>query len=568
MLRRIYIRNFAIVDELEVTFENGFQVITGETGAGKSILIGALALICGERSQVESVRTGEQKAVVEAEFSAPENVQIDRWLEEWEIEPNPDGLILRREISARGGSRAFINDTPCPAGNLSVLSAELVDLHGQHQHQRLLHPEYHLTYLDAFAKAEPLLEKYRQAFEDYRRVERELKQLREQVRENQEQQDLFAFQLDEITKLGVGDTELEDLVGERNLLENSEQIFEVTNMVSDRLYAADETALSHVMQAIHGLQQIAHLNGEFAEMLESLQGARLTLQEVGRSAGEFAARLEFDPQRLEEIRSREAEIEFMLKKYRVKTVDDLLLLRDSLEQKLNRIRNFDEEIAKSDAERESARQKLEKIAVSLSEVRSESGAVFADKIVSVMKDLGMPNARFECRVNREEDPRGLVSLDGRKFKVNDQGIDVVEFLVSVNAGENPRPLQKVASGGEVSRIMLSIKALMASSDRMPTMVFDEIDSGISGKVAQIVGRKMAEISRDHQLLVITHLPQIAAQGDGHYAVVKMEENGRTSVTVKRLDINERVDDIARLLTGEVITEQARANAQELLRQKA
>jgi len=564
MLSKLYIKDFAIVEELAIEFPAGFIVITGETGAGKSIIVGALGLLCGDRGQSEMVRAEAAKAVLEAEFYYQENGALENLLAENDIEKSENTLIIRREINNRGVSRAFINDTPVNISLLSQVTSLLIDLHGQHQHQRLVHPENHITYLDDFGLLQPLAGSVKSAYRTYKDYEKQLEDNLKKRKEITEKNDLYNFQFTELTSAHLVPEEMETLVQERKILENNEALFETTNQAGTVLYSNGDSVSNHIAGVLQKLRAMAKIDPSFGELVTALEGAQISIEEVGRQCEAYAAKLEFNPDRLEEIQKREAELTWLIKKYQVKDVDELISYREKLKSQLSDNEQFDEKIGQLEKNLEEQRNHLQELALALSEKRKVVSKSFEYKLEEILESVGLPKAKFEVRINWQENDQGLIRLNGKKYELSDQGLDRIEFHVGLNLGEPNRALHKVASGGEISRIMLSIKTLLAASDQIDTLIFDEIDSGISGRYAQIVGRKMLEIAGHHQLIVITHLPQIAAQGQVHLVVSKQETGGRTKVTVVKLNDEERVTDIARLLGGESITPEAMANARGLL----
>ncbi len=564
MLFRLYIKDFTIVEELAIEFEPGFQVITGETGAGKSILVGALGLLCGDRGNTDLIRAGAAKAILEAEFETSQNKEVIDKLTGLQLTNIEKAILVRREISNKGTSRAFINDTPVTLNDLSFITAGLLDLHGQHQHQRLIHPEYHIYYLDAFNRIKPELDKYTVAYRNYFSLLEELNTLLALRKTSFEKHDLYQYQIDELTKANLEESELEKLISERRIMENSEQLFEMCKAVADMLYS-DENALNKkITQAISNLGKISAIDKQFVELVQGLESARVAIEETGRFCEQYSSTLEFDPQRLETVRTREAEINWLLKKYQVESVRDLIQLRDKLIKYIAMLQNYDERIAALQQNIEESRVELQSLALAISAYRKKSARQFEQQLQDLFDTVGLKKARFQVQISWQEDEQGVVLEKGKRYAVNPLGMDLIEFYVGMNVGEPLRPLHRVASGGEISRIMLCLKAILAESDNISTLVFDEIDSGISGRYAEIVGKKMQEIARRHQLIVITHLPQIAAQGAVHFAVNKIESTGRTKVEVKKLRQAERIENIARLLGGEQITPQAIANAKVLL----
>lgn len=567
MLKKLYVKDFAIVDHLEIEFDAGFQVVTGETGAGKSILVGALGLLCGERGQSDLVRSGADKAILEAEFKISLDSNKVTILEELEIDSLGDIIIVRREINSKGVSRAFINDSPVNIHVLSSLTEILIDLHGQHQHQRLIHPEYHIHYLDAYGKMQPILEKYKSWYKEYHRLKDLLENLINERKSSYEKHDLYTFQVQELSKAKLKEDELGSLVAERKILENNEVLFDVSNKVSLLLYSAEDSGSNRISEAINKLKSLVDVDPSFTEQIKNLESAQVSVEETGRHCESYGSNLEFNPDRLEEIRNRESDIEWLMKKYQVTNVQALIKRHEEMKKSLDELENFDEKIEELEKNLEEIREKLQEQSLVLSQKRQELGKKFEKELEVLLNSVGLPNATFKVNQSWHENINGIVSVRDKRYELYENGLDRIEFNVGLNVGEPIRPLHKVASGGEVSRIMLCIKTLLAESDDIATLVFDEIDSGVSGRFAQIVGKKMVEIADHHQLIVITHLPQIAAQGDSHFSVSKIENDGRTNVSVQKLNIEERIIDIAKLLGGEQVTPQAIANAKELMNMK-
>jgi DNA repair protein RecN (Recombination protein N) len=564
MLRKLFIKDFAIVDQLEIEFDSGFQVLTGETGAGKSILVGALGLLCGERSQSDLVRSGADKAILEAEFRVPMDSKKKDILEELSVDIIKDNVIVRREISVKGVSRAFINDTPVNINSLSTLTELLIDLHGQHQHQRLIHPENHINYLDAFGKIQSLIENFKSKYKEFYSQKSLLEGLIEQRKTSYEKHDLFTFQVNELTKANLKEDELESLITERRILENNEILFDVSSKVATLLYSTEDSASNRISEAINKLKTLIDVDPSFNELIKNIESAQVSVEETGRQCESYGSNLEFNADRLEEIRNRESELEWLMKKYQVTTIAALIARHDEMIKDLNVLENFDEKIEELEKNLEEIRNDLQEISLVLSDKRQEFANKFENELEQLLVSVGLQNATFKVNQTWHQTNDGIVSVNGKRYALTENGLDQIEFNVGLNVGEPARPLHKIASGGEVSRIMLCIKTLLADSDDIATLVFDEIDIGISGRFAQIVGVKMLEIATHHQLIVITHLPQIAAQGDSHFSVLKNEVEGRTVVSVQKLKTDERVLDIAKLLGGAHVTPQAIENAKELL----
>jgi len=566
MLKILKIKDFTLIENLEIKFENGFQVLTGETGAGKSVIVGAIGLLCGQRGQIEVIRTGCDKTILEAEFNIENsngNV-IQNFLILNNIDSLKNTLILRREISSKGLSRAFINDTPSSLTQLSALAAFLIDLHGQHQHQKLLFVKNHGKYLDAYASLNEELEKYKTLFKSFNKTITELSELYNKKKNSIDQHDLYSFQVAELEKAKPDENELEQLQSERIKLENSELLYEVAQFVGNLLYSSDNSVLTTVSSALNKLKDVENIDQEYKELSSNLKSARVSIEEVGRTAELLKDKIEFNPERLEEIRNREAELDWLLKKYQVKNVVELLNHLEDLKSELNRIQNYDEEILQLEKRLKEEQKEINQQAIQLSQTRKKIAVSLETKMIETLASLGMNNANFAVDIKWIEDQGGIINLEGKNYKSTDRGVDRIEFLVSLNKGEPLKPLQKVASGGEISRIMLAIKSILNEVDDTNTMIFDEIDSGISGKVAQIVGNKFKNIGLNKQLIVITHLPQIASQAENHFVVEKEEKEHRTLINIKSLNNNDRIEEIAKLLGGEKISAEAIANAKNLL----
>ena len=564
MLKKLKIKDFTLIEKLEVDFQNGFQVLTGETGAGKSVIVGAIGLLCGQRGQSEVIRTGAEKSILEAEFEMEDKLLADNFLKSNNIDSLGNTLIIRREITRKGLSRSFINDTPSSLNQLSSLAALLIDLHGQHQHQKLLYVENHGIYLDSFASLNSHVETFKLLFKSFNKKRSELSELYERKKNSINQHDMYSFQVAELDKAKPDENELQLLQSEKLKLENSEQLYEVAQFVSNSLYSSENSVLTAVSNALNKLIDVENIDKEYKELTSNLKSAQVTIEEVGRTAELLKGKIEFNPERLEEIRNREAEIDWLLKKYQVKNIADLIKHHEKLKSELNRIQNYDDEILQVEEKLKHEQVVLNQNTIQISQTRKKIAATLEKKMVDTLFSLGMNNAQFTVDIKWIEDQNGMLSVDGKNYKSTDRGADRIEFLVSLNKGEPLKPLQKVASGGEISRIMLAIKSILNDIDDTYTMIFDEIDSGISGKVAQIVGNKFKNIGENKQLIVITHLPQIASQARNQYAVEKNEFENHTSIKIKRLNNDERVQEIAKLLGGEKISTEALANAQVLL----
>jgi DNA repair protein RecN (Recombination protein N) len=562
MLKSLYVRDFALIDELSVSFAPGLTIITGETGAGKSILMGALNMVLGERASAEMVRGGASKAVIEAVFGGEHYESIGEMLDEEQIERTPE-LILRRDISATGQSRCFINDTPCTVSLLKRVGQQLVDLHGQHDHQLLLHAETHAGMLDGFGLLHTETAQYRATLDEYRTLRRELQNLNERAAALREKRDFIDYQHRELDAAALVEGEEQSIDEEINLLENAETLFSLGTELGENLYESESSAYTALASAVHLLEKLSAIDKSFTSWLEELRGATATVEELNRHVGRYTGGIEFNRDRLEELRERQLLLQRLAKKHG-KSIDELIALRDRLAEELSLEENVAGELAAIEADIRKARTALSASANSLSEHRREAAGRLEREIMAGLSTLGIPHSAFEVRFTREAAPDGDIEIDGTRYKAFDNGCDRVEFMISTNLGESPKPLAKVASGGEISRVMLAMKSALARSAELPILVFDEIDTGISGKVAQSVGFSLKRLSRMHQIIAITHLPQIAAMGDLHLAVQKRIEADRTLTGVTPLDETRRTEEVARLFSGADITAASRQLAKELI----
>ncbi len=565
MLRSLYIRDYALIEQLEVEFDSGLNVITGETGAGKSILIGALKMILGERASSDLIRTGARKAVIEGIFGEADTPRLRALLEAGGIDVQPE-MILRREIT-EGQSRAFINDTPATASLLRVVASHLIDLHGQHEHQSLLRTETHLELLDNFGGLGGLREAYTRCYEVLDGLIRERDGLAARERELQQQRELYAFQIEEIDRVDPQDGEEEALEAERRVLENAEYLFEVTEQLYGMLYESDAAVHDQLVVARNELQDLARIDRDFEEALSEIRSSQIVVAEVAKFLQDYNARIEFNPERLEAIRSRLGELEGLKRRYGG-SLATVIEYRRQIGEKYDLASNFEGALERLAEGIERARLVLADAAQRLSAKRREVALRIEQAIVAELGRLGMKKSRFEVHFTLQEDPDGWICLagghGGERYTAFTGGMDQVEFYISTNVGEDLRPLARVASGGEISRIMLALKTILAKSDRLPILVFDEIDIGVSGPIAHMVGESLHELASYHQIITITHLPQIAALGDVHFKVEKYVEHDRTKTRIRRLSDVERAEQVAVLLSGSEVTQAALESARELI----
>lgn len=570
MLKSLTIKNYALIDEVEVEFESGLNIITGETGAGKSILIDALSLILGERASSDIVRKGTDKAIVEGIFGVAGNKKVRALLESNQFDLS-DELILRREVSAKGQSRCFINDTPATLNLLKEIGDLLVDLHGQHEHQSLLRPETHLDLLDDFGGLEGLVKEYRVHYDHLTDLYTRLDALTTRERQLKERRDLYEFQIREIDAVDPKPGEEDQLEQELKILENAERLFEATSRLYQMLYEGEGAVYDQLVLARNQLEDLSSIDPAFEEAKNECASAAAVVDELTKFIQSYNSRIEFNPERLEQIRERLGQLALLRKKYGG-TIEALLEHRAMIGREFALAENFDDELRKLREQINERRSVCSAAAQRLSAKRRELVSKVNRAVVTELGKLGIASAQFDVRIeNRRMEPengrehkRVYVMLGREAYEATPRGMDVVEFYLSTNVGEDLKPLARTASGGEVSRVMLALKSILAKSERLPLLVFDEIDVGISGRIAQAVGKSLKNLSQFHQIIAITHLPQIAGLADTHFVVEKAEDGRRTVTRLRKLDLHERVEEVARLMSGAEVTEAGLAGARELM----
>jgi len=564
MLKSLYIKDYALVDDLRVDFKSGLNIITGETGAGKSIIVGAMAVILGDKFEKDVIRTGATKTILEGEFTLPESSELSSFLKDNELTWENNYVIIRRELNESGRSRSFINDTPVPINVLETLGNFLVDLHGQHQHQLLLQVSRHIDYLDEFAELADEVHTVRVGYQKYIELTKRFKELQEHGNELKQKTDLFAFQLNEIKSVNPYPNEDEELKKEEIILKNSEILYESTKALFGILYESDGSVSEVLKKALLKLEELAGIDERFNSIKSECENAGIIIDEIANSLGDYNSKINFDSVRLEEIRQRLALLTGLKKKYGG-TINTILEQKEHLEHELQLIDNLDEEIASIKHKVDEQLELIKNKSIELSEKRRITADQLSNKVIEELSQLGMTNAKFNVFDSYKEITEGhFVEIDGRRIQLSPKGIDQVEFLISANPGENLKPLSSVASGGEISRIMLALKTLLAEADKVPVLIFDEIDIGISGRIAQAVGKSLRKLSQSHQIICITHLPQIASSGHQQYLVEKIMSDSRTITTIRELSKEERIEQIARLIGGEIITNAHLSSAIELI----
>lgn len=571
MLKHLTIKHYAIIEELTIEFQSGLNIITGETGAGKSILIGALSLIFGERASTDVVRKGADKTVVEGIFGIAGNSKCAALLASNEIEAS-DELILRREISAKGQSRCFLNDSPVKLDVLKEAGDILVDVHGQHEHQSLLRTATHIELLDDFGGLKGLVDSFAESHRGLQDLIAEANSLRERERQLKERRDLYEFQIKDIDTVAPKSGEEDELEAELRILENAERLYEATSRLYGILYEGEHSVRDQLILARNDLEDLVEIDRSFEEARSECYSAEANVEELAKFIQHYNAQIEFNPARLEEIRDRLGQLSLLKKKYGG-SLDSVISFREKIGKEFSLAENFSTEIAKMEQQIELVCREASGRAERLSSKRREVAEKLAGSVVPVLAELGIPHGRFEVRIeNRPAEVPGkdgsrnrpLVRLGKKFYETTPKGIDFVEFFLSTNLGEDVKPLSKIASGGEISRVMLALKSSLAKSDRLPMLVFDEIDTGVSGRIAHAVGLGLHTLSKFHQIIAITHLPQIAGFADAHFLVEKREDGRRTSAAVRPLDVDERVGEVARLLSGIDVTEASLKSARELI----
>lgn len=571
MLKSFYVKNYALIDELRVEFGSGLNIITGETGAGKSILIDAMSLMLGERATTEVIRRGEEKAIVEGIVGMTEQKTLRALLAERDIDAD-DELILRREISTRGQSRCFINDSPVPVSVLKEVGDLLVDLHGQHEHQSLLRTETHIDFLDDFGGLDGLVKEFREAYDTLKKLFAEREELSQQEKQLKERRDLYEFQMKEIDAVSPLPGEEEALESELRILENAEKLFEATSRLYQTLYEGEQALYDQLVLVRNQLEDLAAIDKSFEEAKKECASVVAVISEVTKFIQSYNSKIEFNPERLEQIRERLGRLSLLKKKYGG-SVDSIIQHREKIGAEFALAENFEKEIAKLNERIEQARKECSDVAQRLSTKRQELVPRINKSVAAELTKLGIANAKFDVVItntpvgkeNGEEARQKAFVKFGREFyEATPKGIDAVEFFLSTNVGEDPKPLAKVASGGEISRIMLALKTILAKSERLPLLIFDEIDVGVSGRIAQAVGKSLKALSQFHQVIAITHLPQIAGLADHHFVVEKVEEKKRTTTRIRKLSDEERVEEVARLMSGVEVTEAGLEGARELM----
>ncbi len=550
MITQLHITNYALIAEIDIQFHSGLNIITGETGAGKSIIMGALSLLLGGRADMKAVRDKDRKTVIEATFATAGLERLRRVMIGNDIDWFDDSCILRRELSPTGRSRAFINDTPVTLQQLHDVAMHLVDIHSQHQNLLLSDPSYQLSIIDKLAENDELLEQYEAAFEAYKKALHQFTEMKDMIVRNRADAEFISFQLDQINDMRLEPGEQESLERERDVLTNITQIKENISGALYPLSRGKNDALSALSVASDHLQRLCDVFDDAESLTERLESARIEIQDIAETLEEYDNQMNADPAALESIEERLSKIYSLETKHHVDSSDDLLALRDKLATRLSALDNADESLALLHESAREAKRTATLLARKLSERRHSVTKTFADELRESASPLGMSNLRCE------------ISITAGKLTLT--GFDNVEFKFAFNKNQPLMPVAAGASGGEISRLILSIKLVIAEKMQLPTIVFDEVDTGVSGDVALKMACLMSNISTKSQVIAITHLPQVAAKGSTHFKVFKKDDDTTTNTFIKQLSPDERVAELALMLSGSAVDETARATARTLL----
>jgi len=550
MLKSLSVRNYALITSLDVEFREGLNMITGETGAGKSILVGALGLLLGNRADTSVLREKDTKCQIEAAFLIS-GIDLKHFFSDNDLDYE-ESTTIRREITPQGKSRAFINDTPVTLNVLRDLTVKLVDIHSQHQVLLLSDPAFALHVVDQYGLLAGQVNDYRSLYNRFRNLEHRLSVLKAQLNQARADQDYLEFQVAQLDQAALKPGELESLEAEQELHEHAVEIMARLGETVQALHESEDSVETRLKQVIHSLESVAGYLRDLGSPVERLQSVYLEIQEASRDLNQMLGRMETDPERLAWVVGRLDLIHDLLRKHQSGSIGELLELGKQYRERLGSIALSDEEVRKGEAELGQLRQEITRLGILLREARKVTLSDFEGKVVELIRELGMPGGSFKAL---------LEPLD----EFSEEGMDAIRFLFSANKNMEPEELSRVASGGETSRLMLSVKSLVSGSLAVPTVIFDEIDSGVSGEIADKVGNLIARLSVGRQILNITHLPQVASKGDHHYLVYKYEDNHTTHTSIRLLDPEERILELAKMLSGEKVTREALENARVLLK---
>ncbi len=551
MLQSIHIQNYALIESLDIDFHPGFSVITGETGAGKSIILGAIGLLVGQRADIKAIKKGANKCVVEARFNVS-SYQLEEFFSEHDLEYEDGECILRRELMASGKSRAFINDTPASLAQMKALGEKLIDVHSQHQNLLLNHEDFQLSVLDILSHNEQQLANYKKLYATYKQTSRELASLIEEAEKNRQDEEYIRFQVTQLEEANLQADEQEELEQESETLSHAEEIKANLYKVDQIMASDDMTLLSATKECMQTLQGISRVFAPAQEWVNRLESCYIELKDLAGEVANASEDVEFNPTRLEYVNSRLNLIYSLQQKHRVSTVEELISISDDLRSKLDTITSSDDRILELTARKEALYKEVKEMAKVLTDVRSEAAKEVESQMQAYLIPLGMPNVKFAVELTPRKEPDA-------------SGMDCVTFLFSANKNGTLQNVASIASGGEIARVMLSLKAMIAGAVKLPTIIFDEIDTGVSGYIAEKMALIMQEMGQaDRQVISITHLPQIAARGANHYKVYKEDTEDGTNSHIRPLTHEERINEIANMLSGATMTEAALNNAKALL----
>ena len=551
MLQKLYIRNFTLIDTLDIQLHPGFSVITGETGAGKSIILGAIALLLGQRADSKTIKQGAEKCVVEAHFDLS-RYQMEPFFKDNDIEYDATDTIIRRELTAAGKSRAFINDTPVALSTLKELGEQLVDVHSQHQNLLLQKQDFQLSVVDIIADDAREQEAYRQTFNDFHEAQRQLQELKDSIGQNRQQADFLSFQYNELCEARLTEGEQEELEQQSETMSHAEDIKSALYETDNALQAEQTGVVTSLRNAASALKGISRVFPAAAELGERLNTTYIEVKDIAQEVSSLLEDVDFDPAELDAVNARLDRIYDLQKKYHCDSIAELIALRDDIGKKLAAVENSDEALEELEAKCQQLKAKCQQQADVLTRQRTKAARQIEKEMQQRLVPLGMPHVRFSITIEPTELSRS--------------GHDRVAFLFSANTSTPLQPVSQVASGGEIARVMLSLKVMISGAVKLPTIIFDEIDTGVSGRVAEQMAQLMQEMgSHDRQVISITHLPQIAALGTSHYKVAKTETANGTTSTMTELTAEERVNEIAQMLSGSDVTAAAIQNAKELLK---
>ena len=552
MLKHLYIKNYALIEELDMDFQEGFSVITGETGAGKSILLGAIGLLLGQRADSKSIQTGASRCVIEAEFYL-EGFGLETFFSENDFDFEGHTCTLRRELTSAGKSRAFINDTPATVAQLKELGSHIIDIHSQHQNLLLANENFQMEILDILGNNEERIKQYSTIYQDYKTLEHALEKLKERINSDKENEDYLRFQLKQLSEFNPVVGEDETLQEEAETLSHAEDIKSALFQTTERMSGEQYGIVSSLRQVLQTLQSTTRHYPAAEEGRARVEEAYIDLKDLSQELEEKAESIAFDPQRLEAINNRLDELYTLEKKHHTDSEEGLVRIKEQLAQQIREMDCSEEDIAEKEKELANMKKNLVEKAGELTQSRSEAATLLQEKMHSMLAPLGMPNAHLDVQVAPLETPSA-------------KGMDQVVFFFSANKNGTPRPIADVASGGEVARVMLSLKTLISKAKQLPTIIFDEIDTGVSGNIADCMAQMMKEMASNHkmQVISITHLPQIAAMGATHYRVYKEDTSDQTLSHIKQLDKEERIKEIANMLSGAQVSQAAIENAKQLL----